>query len=567
MKTWSDFNIDLPGTEFSDEKYLTCPECSHTRKKKNDKCLSVNGDKKVWKCNHCGFSGGLKQGRDASGYSGQGKSKIFVKPRYELSPGLPQNAIDYFKGRGISESVLSRNRVGCGPAFMPQTGQNEQTIQFPYHHKGLVVNVKYRTFDKQFKTEKDAERIFYGIDDIQGHDTAIIVEGEIDKLSLEMAGFINVISVPDGAPSTNTKNYDSKFEFLESASDIFQTLKTVILAVDNDGPGKLLEEELSRRTGREKCKRVQWPDGCKDANEVLVKHGAECLKLCIENASDYPIKGLFSFQSIESSIVKLYDEGHKGGVDPGWESLKQYYTVRPGEWTLVTGIPSHGKSEFVDALMVNLTRNHAWKFGIYSPENQPLERHAAKLIEKFSGVPFANGPRMRIERKKLEADIYMLDPFFNFILPGDEQDQTIDTILELTKVLVFRKGIKGLVIDPWNEIEHNRPQNMTETEYISLTLTKIRRFARSHDIHIWVVAHPTKLIKDKNGNYPVPTPYDVSGSAHWRNKADNCLAVWRDLQNPNSPVQVHIQKIRFRENGKVGMVELNYDFITGRYTE
>lgn len=145
---------------------------------------------------------------------------------------------------------------------------------------------------------------------------------------------------------------------------------------------------------------------------------------------------------------------------------------------------------------------------------------------------------------------------------------TVDGVLKLAKALVFRKGIRGLVIDPWNELDHSRPSNLSETEYISQALTKIRRFARTHEVHVWLVAHPTKLPKQTDGKYPVPTPYDVSGSANWRNKADNCLTVWRDLSEPHSrEVQIHVQKIRFKEVGQIGMARLNYDILTGRYRD
>ena len=109
---------------------------------------------------------------------------------------------------------------------------------------------------------------------------------------------------------------------------------------------------------------------------------------------------------------------------------------------------------------------------------------------------------------------------------------------------------------------------MTETEYISQSLTKVRRFARKYKVHVWLVAHPAKLRKLDNGNYPVPTPYDISGSAHWRNKADNCLTIWRNMNIPeNSLVGIYVQKIRFKEIGCLGKAELKYEYNTGRYYE
>jgi twinkle protein len=86
--------------------------------------------------------------------------------------------------------------------------------------------------------------------------------------------------------------------------------------------------------------------------------------------------------------------------------------------------------------------------------------------------------------------------------------------------------------------------------------------------HLWLVAHPTKLTKDpKQGTYPVPTLYDISGSAHFRNKADMGLSVWRDVMNEHSPTEVHVQKVRFRECGRIGKCELYFDVVSGRFTE
>jgi twinkle protein len=106
---------------------------------------------------------------------------------------------------------------------------------------------------------------------------------------------------------------------------------------------------------------------------------------------------------------------------------------------------------------------------------------------------------------------------------------------------------------------------MSETEYIGQSLSKIRIFARKNNVAVFVVAHPKSMAKDASGNYPVPNPYDISGSANWRNKADNCIAVWRDLADDTQPVAIHIQKIKFKICGKLGVAQLKYDRLTGRY--
>lgn len=557
-KTYSGYGISVDGKRTGPEIKTICPQCSHARKKKNYPCLNVNLEKEVWNCWHCGWGGSLKQGvTDPSNITQ--KKKNYVKPAFKHTD-LPQNVIDWFKKRGISETVLKRNKIAVGKVYMPQLEEEVTAIQFPYYRQNEIVNIKYRDGKKNFRMASGAERILYGFDDIT-EKSLIIVEGEMDKLSCEMVGFRNVVSVPDGAPATNTKNYDKKFDFLVTAEETLSCQTGIILAVDADEPGQKLELELARRLGKERCSRVVWPDGCKDANEVLVNQGATELLKAIKEAKPYPINGIHQAIDLTPEIKRLRRDGYKNGKSPGWKTISKYYTVRPGEWTLVTGIPSHGKSEFVDALMVNLAFKEDWKFAVFSPENYPLSEHIKKLIEKFIKKGFWN-----INDTNIDIGIGMVDHYFSFILPDENDNQSLDSILNLAKILIFRKGIHGLVIDPWNEIEHSRPAGMTETEYISLCLTKIRKFARINDIHVWLVAHPTKLYKDKiTGEYPIPTPYDVSGSANWRNKADNAITVWRNLKKEESFVQIHVQKIRFKNVGKVGMAELGYNNVTGEY--
>ena len=573
MKTWKDFKLDFPET-FTGERYSTCPICSKDRKKQGVKCLSANGDKGKFICHHCGYAGTLESGVSHKGSDIDPGEKKYIRPDY--APGvrvLTESTLGWFKGRGISEPTLIANFIGVEPVYFPQTEDQRPAIRFPFFKKGEVINIKSRTVDKMFRLEKNAERIFYGMDDVTGG-TAVIVEGEIDKLSLYEAGVKNCVSVPDGAPSPKAKNYESKFEFLDNCEDFVGKITTFILAGDSDEPGQKLEAELARRLGKHRCKRVQWPADCKDANDVLVKHGAAVLRRAIDDAKDYPVEGIYSVSDIWREVERLYDQGATRGQLTGWVQVDEFYTVRGGEFTVVTGIPGHGKSEWIDALMVNLAKAEGWGFAIFSPENQPLERHVAKILEKYSERPFyqsrviwdpATGKDtryVRLPREELKVARSIMNAFFTFVLPPEDK-MTVDGILELCTHVVLKKGIKGVVIDPWNEIDHTRPERMTETEYISYCLSKIRRFSRQYGLHLWLVAHPTKMKKQENGMYLPPTPYDISGSAHWRNKADNCITVYRDMES--NAVDIHIQKIRFKEIGKIGKATLHYDTVTGCY--
>jgi twinkle protein len=272
-------------------------------------------------------------------------------------------------------------------------------------------------------------------------------------------------------------------------------------------------------------------------------------------------------EEISDRVKALWHAGGLPKGDPtGWPSLDKLYTVGLAQWTCVTGTPNSGKSEFIDALMVNLARKGNWKFWIYSPENHPLELHHAKILEKLIGKPFNPGPNERISEEELDKAEHWMKGRFMFCKP-DRPD--ILTILdEEGGAMRHSATIKtGVVIDPWNQLEHHRPSNLTETEYISQTLSHVIERVREYNIHLWLIAHPAKMQRDKNGHYPIPTPRDIAGSAHFWNKADNCLTVHRDQVEGSSDVEIHCQKIRFKHIGKIGFTTLVYDRVTGRYRE
>jgi twinkle protein len=563
LKSWADLGIDIRGATVG-EVDTTCPQCSPTRKKKHARCLSVNLDKGVFSCHHCGFTGGLRE-------PARNAEVAWRKPAYRR-PDAPVAVLNnptrqLLIDRGVTPEVIDRNRIQTVRVYMPQVEDHVNALAFPYYRGDELINVKYRDDAKNFRMEAGAERVLYGLNDINP-DCCIIVEGEIDKLSVEVAGFTSCVSVPDGAPSETTKDYASKFKFLEADEAVLGTVKEWILAVDNDAPGQRLEEELARRLGREKCKRVVWPGECKDANDVLRSFDAQTLRECIELAQPLPIEGVFSVDQFSDRIIALYVNGWEKGVSTGWDEVDQFYTVRPGEFTVVTGIPNSGKSNWVDALMINLAQYQGWHFAVFSPENQPLEDHMARMVEKWARMPFSHGPSERMDRASLDKGMAWLNSHFDWVLPDDDTDWTIETVLDRARQLVFRKGIRGLVIDPWNELDHELPPGMTETIYVSKVLKRSRQFARRYGVHVWIVAHPQKLYRDKeSGNYPVPSLYDISGSAHWRNKADNGVVIWRDFNERNSPVEIHVQKIRFRQIGRIGMTKLNYQPSTQTYSE
>ena len=560
MFNWQATGIQTHG-RYKGEIKTTCPKCSADRKKKHDKCLSVNLNEGVYKCHHCEWSGRAED----SDYSPKRAAferprPVYAKPEYKPATAVDPAAkfYDWFRARGISDEIVNRYHIERRTVWMPQTNKDEPVIAFPYLRDGEVINVKYRDKDKNFRMEKGAELCLYGLDDIEDNDTLIFVEGELDKLAMAQAGFTNCVSVPNGA--------DTNLDCIANDAERLEHVRKIVIAVDADEKGKKLETNLISRLGRDRCWVVEWPFGCKDANEVLLEHGAEKIGQAIENARAIPIEGAFEIADIRQDVFAIYENGTPNGVHPGWDNLNELYRPRLGNWTAVIAIPSAGKTAWMAALMVNLAIRHGWRFLVFPAENLPAEEYASMLAEIYVGKPFNRGPSERMSREELGFALDWLQEHFIIINPQDGS-MSVDGILEMAKAYCLRRGINGLVIDPWNELEHAQPMNQTETQYIGQSLIKIRQFSKTHNVHTWVVIHPTKLAKEKDGKYPVPTLYDASGSAHWRNKADFGISIYRDYADDSKPVEIHIQKVRWKWTGKIGMAELYFDKLTGRYQE
>ena len=539
-----------------------CPQCHDHRTDKRDRSLSVNMQTGMFKCHYCGFSGCAAVPSDTDKQQWMQQQPWFrpaplrkQKPQYKLPTPKPhapmgERALAWFKGRGISQATLEALKVTEGMEWMPQKNGQANTVQFNYFLNGKLINTKFRTGDKCFKLCSGAELIPYNIDAIKGQKECIITEGEMDALSFYEIGYTNVISVPNGANA----NLDYLDDFIE---DYFEDKETIYIAVDTDSKGIMLRDELIRRFGAERCRVVDFGEDCKDANEHLMAHGADSLRKCLSNAPEIKIEGIFTVSDFEQSLDSIFENGLQRGVTIGHENIDRLISFETKRLCLVTGYPGSGKSEFIDEMAERLNIRYGWRFAYFSPENAPLAYHASKLVEKFTGK--------RFDKEHLTFGEYMqvkqhLETNFFFILPSDYR---VDTILEKAKYLVRRRGIKALVIDPYNRLEDEKA-GMKETDYISQRLDRLTNFAQQNDVLVILMAHPTKPAKNKDGKIDAPTLYDISGSAHFFNKADFGIVVHRDKLNKT--VEIRVEKVKFRHLGETGMALMKYNLNNGRYT-
>ena len=490
----------------------TCPTCSHTRKSENKKkkCASYDWERGLGTCHNCNRTFQLHT------FKRKGVSeKVYVRPDYDAKTHKPVSSkvVEWFNGRGISQRTLEDLNVSEGPEFMPQTSKEENTIKFNYMMGGELINVKYRDGRKNFKLYKGAEKVFYNIDSIVGHSFCVITEGEIDVLALHEAGISNAISVPNGA-TLGTNNLD----YLDNCIDYFLSIEKIVIAVDNDEPGQALRQELIRRLGAEVCYTASFKD-CKDANEYLLKYGAPSLVKVIDAASPVPLENVTTFKDIEGDVVDFVENGFKPGFQIGLRNFDDIFSTYTGQFITVTGIPSSGKSDFVDQMVIGYNQQHSWKTAFASPENAPTYLHAHKLMRKaWQGMP----SKKDIGSDKWEQTTEYINDNFYFI---DMERYTLDSVLRKGAELVKRKGIKCLVIDPFNKVRDLDSNN--------------------GDVNVYTLEY-----KDANGKIEEPTMYNIKGGGEWYDASYHGLLVHRDYEKKTTKVKV--LKVKFQNLGENG---------------
>lgn len=525
-------NIGTKNGEFQ----ITCPKCSHKRKKKSQKCLSVNVDKGLYYCHHCKWSGNVNLLA----------KKEYVKPVIAKSK-LSDKTIAWFKKRGISETTIVNWKITESKTYFPQVKETRTAINFNYYRKNEIINIKYRDGGKNFKLYKDAELIFYGLNNIVEMDKIYITEGEMDALSLYEAGIFSVCSVPNGANIGN-----QRLEYLDNCYEYFENKTEIILCTDNDEAGLSLRNELARRFGQGRCKYVDF-ENYKDANDILVNKGASELREIINKAKNFPIEGVLNIDDIWDSVLNFNENGITN-YDVRLGNSREYYNISFGEWTVCTGIPNHGKSDVIDQICINLAVHENFRIAMFSPESFPYEGHIKRIANKLNETNCNN--------EILNQSKEFIKEHFHFI-KIDLENLTLKGILDAFRQLVFQKGVQICVIDPWNMLDHSAQKDFT---YIGKLLSEITQFCQQTNTHLFLVAHPRKM-ESVEGKYRVPNPYDISQSSDFFNKAYSCITVYRNLGQKTTyksdSVQIYVQKVKRKENGKQGDFMIAPDFSCG----
>lgn len=559
---------DFPEINFNGRGQIKvkCPLCIGIRKDKHDRSLSINKETLAYNCHYCNTSGVLCSRNEKLINTAiqfyKPKKKEYKRPNrtVKVEEGMyTRPFIEYFEGRGISESTMKAVGITEDKERFGGENQRRGCIGFNYLLNGEVVNTKYRTRDKHFKLISGAELIPYNLDSIhssnynEGEEKYVLfTEGEIDAMTWVECGFKHTVSAPNGA--------NPNMEYLDDYIDeYFEPLDVIYISVDNDRKGMEFRYELLRRFGTAKCRIIEYPEPCKDINEVLTTYGHDAVRGCFMNYTEIKPEGVMELRDIETNLDFLFHNGFQPGVKIGMPTVDQYLSFRIGMLVIVTGVPTSGKTFLLNFVLARLNIIHDWKIAFFSPEFYPVSDHVGQMMETLGGKRFFSGNYTPNEYEQMK------DYVNNNLFWIDPDDTDINSVMDRAVYLIKKKGIKALVIDPFNSLTDKTYKGGRKDEYISDFLQMLRAFARKYGIAVFLVMHPTKMAKLESGLYPVCDLYNCKGASEVYDKADIGLSMWRN--EFEDYCELHIVKMKFRSMGSKGHVSMKFNINNGRYIE
>ncbi|WP_286760912.1 toprim domain-containing protein [Salegentibacter sp. UBA1130] len=555
MINWED--IDTKGRSSGQIK-VKCPACIDRRTNKRDKSLSVNLNTGRAKCHYCDEV----SFRESEETESPVEYKLPVQT-WKNYTTLSDKVVKWFKeSRNISQSTLIDCRITEENYYQPQLNKKVNNIVFNYFEGETIVNKKYRSGDKKFTQSAGTKNIFYGINDIIDADEVYIVEGEMDKLALWEIGIKNAVSVPNGANDND--------DVWKNSEKYIKNIQKFYIATDCDKKGQELSEKIAQRLGRWRCLRIEFKN--KDANDDLME-GRDVLEKSISSPKRYAVSGTFRVDDLYPSILDLYDNGLPETISPKREyfgDLKEIFSTMRGHLVTGTGIPSHGKSNFVDWYVLNIVNDYNLKASFFSPEHSPMELHQTSFIQKFTGKPFFENTYGVEKVTKAEIEKYRDWANERIYLTGPEGNEspTWGWLLNKFKEQMYSFGIDVFVIDAFNKVLFDRRGN--KLDLINECLTELTSFAQRNNVIIFLIAHPTKMQKNESGVYACPTLYDVAGSADFRNQTHDGFTIYRYFGDPDKGTTEGTEfinmKTKYGFQGKIGeSISFNYHKPSGRY--
>ena len=436
-------------------------------------------------------------------------------------------AMDWIiKHRKLDEALLEHH--GVREAEMPSLGS---VVAFPYNRNGETYAGKFRLPEpKKWLSTKGVSRGLFNEDCLnEGFGPIVITEGEMDALSCIQAGFTRSVSLPDGWTEDGKKR-----DCLVNETERLKNSEYVIVAGDNDATGASLPKTVAAILLGHDVRYVTWPDGCKDANDVLVQYGEGELSRFLNEAKRMDPEG--GFVTGISDMPPLPDrQVLRMGMDPYDKAL----AFEVGAMSVGTGVPGSGKSTFTTFAAYHIAAHENIRVGVMAFETHPhkVRDHLARMK---AGRPWSE---LGITEQQETAE--WLDYHFRIVhrTYDDAATHHLGWLKSMVYTLAVRDNCKLIIVDPWNELEHLPESGENMTSYINFALQQIRTWASQFDCHICVIAHPRKMNTD--GKDRCPNGYDVADSAAFANKPALGFSVHQtEDENGLNVVQVLTWKVR-----------------------
>jgi len=395
----------------------------------------------------------------------------------------------WLQDRGISASTADAAGVKPGVVYFPDLGRKTRAIFFQYRQ-----GWKARSYpDKAFVSGGNFKADFWGLEEVlaAGSNTVLIVEGELDRLSLIEAGLPphQILAMP---------NASTGLDYVAAAlSDGLGAAKRFVWCGDADEAGYRARDALIKIVGVSRFWHVTWPEGIKDANEMLVKDGAQALRdLVADGALPWPQDGLFRLSELptppELTIWTPTIPGFDGRIH-----------LAPRTLSVVTGQPGHGKTMLFNQIWYEIAKTYGITCCIASFETGPKPHIRRQLRTLITG-------KLEIDQtdfEKAQADAW-IESHYLFI-QHTEQRPTLEWFLDCAETAVIRHDARVVQLDPWNRMEAMRLPRESESEYILRCLRALYVFAKDMNCHMQIVAHPAKM--DGPRRNMAPTLEDISG--------------------------------------------------------
>ena len=458
----------------------------------------------------------------------------------QLAKYLTDRAIDLEVAE--KAGLYSAKRTGQGLTPDP----DGDIAVLPYSRHGKRSGAKYRNLTTgDWHQSKGGNKVMWLRDLCVDCDQLVITEGEWDALAAMSAGVTGVMSIPEGAPSeTGQKAYPA----IDDAADLIAKASKIILAVDNDGPGSALFEDLVRVIGKAKCAFVEYPEGCKDLNDVLIRYGADAVAQVISEAKLVPVSGLYKPDEIPDLGVGRVYKAHLG------DDFDHHIGLCKKQISVWTGYANMGKSVLVKNVFMSLARQGE-NICVCAFEDDISRTYRLDMLKIYAGEH-----ETRVTSQQREAFNKLYQERFVFISTDETDDlPTMPWLLERIEVAANRFRSDFVIIDPWTELVKDRRENMMD--HIERGLNELKSAARFYNIHIAIVAHPRKPGTD-DPNAKAPSGYDISGSAHFANKAFNGITLHRT--SADNLVSINVWKTKRQEMGQNGVFYMRYDPLCGR---